>query len=225
MTAWGRQFFAESHIFSGAYVSADACRRGIPALPRGKIQHKIRFQTQLLDAHFDVTQELHLNLVRAIYPGSFDPLTNGHLDLIERGSKIFDELIVSILRNAEKDPLFTLAERLQMLEEMVKRYDNVRVETFEGLLVDYAMQKKAKAVLRGIRAISDYEYELQMALMNRKLQPQLETVFMMPAEAYSYLSSRLVKEIFRLGGSVRGLVPELVEQRLREKFHGNAATN
>jgi len=148
--------------------------------------------------------------------GSFDPLTNGHLDLIERGSKIFDELIVSILRNSEKDPLFTLAERLQMLEEMVKRYDNVRVETFEGLLVDYAMQKKAKAVLRGIRAISDYEYELQMALMNRKLQPQLETVFMMPAEAYSYLSSRLVKEIFRLGGSVRGLVPELVEQRLRE---------
>ena len=117
----------------------------------------------------------------------------------------------------------TLAERLQMLEEMVKGYDNVRVETFEGLLVDYAMQKKAKAVLRGIRAISDYEYELQMALMNRKLQPQLETVFMMPAEAYSYLSSRLVKEIFRLGGSVRGLVPELVEQRLREKFHGTAA--
>jgi len=164
-----------------------------------------------------------LNLVRAIYPGSFDPLTNGHLDLIERGSKIFDELIVSILRNAEKDPLFTLAERKEMLEYMVKRFENVRIETFEGLLVDYAMQKKAKAVLRGIRAISDYEYELQMALMNRKLQPQLETVFMMPAEAYSYLSSRLVKEIFRLGGSVRGLVPELVEQRLREKFHGNAA--
>jgi pantetheine-phosphate adenylyltransferase len=165
-----------------------------------------------------------LNLVRAIYPGSFDPLTNGHLDLIERGSKIFDELIVAILRNSEKDPLFNLAERMEMLEEMVKGYKNVRVEAFDGLLVDYAMQKKAKAVLRGIRAISDYEYELQMALMNRKLQPQLETVFMMPAEAYSYLSSRLVKEIFRLGGSVRGLVPELVEQRLRDKFHGTAAT-
>jgi pantetheine-phosphate adenylyltransferase len=164
-----------------------------------------------------------LNLVRAIYPGSFDPLTNGHLDLIERGSKIFDELIVAILRNSEKDPLFNLAERMEMLEEMVKGYKNVRVEAFEGLLVDYAMQKKAKAVLRGIRAISDYEYELQMALMNRKLQPQLETVFMMPAEAYSYLSSRLVKEVFRLGGSVRGLVPELVEQRLRDKFHGTAA--
>jgi pantetheine-phosphate adenylyltransferase len=152
-----------------------------------------------------------LNLVRALYPGSFDPLTNGHLDLIERGSKIFDELIVAILRNTEKDPLFTLAERKEMLEQMVARYENVRVETFEGLLVDYAMQKKAKAVLR-------------MALMNRKLQPQLETIFMMPAEAYSYLSSRLVKEIFRLGGSVRGLVPELVEQRLREKFPGVVAS-
>src|SRR5436305_7147286 len=159
-----------------------------------------------------------MNLVRAIYPGSFDPLTNGHLDLIERGSKIFEELIVAILRNSEKDPLFTLPERKEMLQEMVKHYPNVRVDSFDGLLVDYAMKKNAKAVLRGIRASSDYEYELQMALMNRKLQPQLETVFMMPAEAYSYLSSRLVKEIFRLGGSVRGLVPELVEQKLREKF-------
>jgi len=164
-----------------------------------------------------------LPLIRAIYPGSFDPLTNGHLDLIERGSKIFDELIVAILSNAEKDPLFTLDERLDMLKQMCSRFPNVQVDTFEGLLVDYAMKKQAKAVLRGIRAVSDYEYELQMALMNRKLQPQLETVFMMPAEAYSYLSSRLVKEVFRLGGSVRGLVPELVEERLREKFHGTAA--
>ena len=162
-------------------------------------------------------------LIRAIYPGSFDPLTNGHLDLIERGSKIFDELIVAVLRNAEKDPLFTLEERLDMLRQMVSRFPNVQVDAFEGLLVDYAMKKQAKAVLRGIRAVSDYEYELQMALMNRKLQPQLETVFMMPAEAYSYLSSRLVKEVFRLGGSVRGLVPQLVEERLREKFHGTAA--
>ena len=164
-----------------------------------------------------------MNLVRAIYPGSFDPLTNGHLDLIERGSKIFEELVVAILRNSEKDPLFTLAERREMLEEMVRKYSNVRVDTFDGLLVQYAMRQNAKAVLRGIRAISDYEYELQMALMNRKLEPHLETVFMMPAEAYSYLSSRLVKEIFRLGGSVRGLVPELVEQRLAEKVHGAAA--
>lgn len=159
-----------------------------------------------------------MNLVRAIYPGSFDPLTNGHLDLIARGSKIFAELIVAILRNTEKDPLFTAVERREMLEQMVKPFPNVRVDVFEGLLVDYAGQKKATVLLRGIRAISDYEYELQMALMNRKLQPELETVFMMPAEAYSYLSSRLVKEIFRLGGSVRGLVPELVEQKLREKF-------
>ena len=161
-----------------------------------------------------------MNLIRAIYPGSFDPLTNGHLDLIERGSKIFEELVVAILRNAEKDPLFTVAERRDMLEQMVKSFPNVRVDVFEGLLVEYAEQKKATVILRGIRAISDYEYELQMALMNRKLQPQIETVFMMPAEAYSYLSSRLVKEIFRLGGSVRGLVPGLVEQKLREKFAG-----
>ncbi|HLJ29962.1 MAG TPA: pantetheine-phosphate adenylyltransferase [Candidatus Angelobacter sp.] len=165
-----------------------------------------------------------MNLSRAIYPGSFDPLTNGHLDLIERGSKIFEELIVAILRNAEKDPLFSPSERCEMLEEMVKPYPNVRVDVFEGLLVEYAMHKKAKVLLRGIRAISDYEYELQMALMNRKLQPQLETVFMMPAEAYSYLSSRLVKEISRLGGSVRGLVPDLVEEKLREKFAGEVRT-
>ncbi len=165
-----------------------------------------------------------MNLVRAIYPGSFDPLTNGHLDLIERGSKIFEELIVAILRNSEKDPLFTLPERKEMLQEMVKHYPNVRVDSFDGLLVDYAMKKNAKAVLRGIRAISDYEYELQMALMNRKLQPQLETVFMASGETYSYLSSRLVKEIFRLGGSVRGLVPDLVEEKMREKLHGTATT-
>ena len=165
-----------------------------------------------------------MNLVRAIYPGSFDPLTNGHLDLIERGSKIFEELIVAILRNSEKDPLFTLPERKEMLHEMVKHLPNVRVDSFDGLLVDYAMKKNAKAVLRGIRAISDYEYELQMALMNRKLQPQLETVFMASGETYSYLSSRLVKEIFRLGGSVRGLVPDLVEKKMREKLHGSAAT-
>ncbi|HYL93626.1 MAG TPA: pantetheine-phosphate adenylyltransferase [Alphaproteobacteria bacterium] len=163
-----------------------------------------------------------MNLVRAIYPGSFDPLTNGHLDLIERGSKIFDELVVAILRNSEKEPMFTVAERRDMLEQMCRRYPNVKVDTFEGLLVEYAMQKNAKAVLRGIRAISDYEYELQMAWMNRKLQPELETVFMMPAGAYSYLSSRLVKEVFRAGGSVQTLVPELVEQRMREKVLSTA---
>ena len=156
--------------------------------------------------------------VTAIYPGSFDPPTNGHLDLIERGSKIFDELVVAILRNPDKDPLFSLGERRRMLEALTAEFHNVRVDVFDGLTVDYAAKMKASAVLRGIRALSDYEYELQMALMNRKLQPNLETVFMMPAEQYSYLSSRLVREVAQLGGSIEGLVPQMVEQRLREKL-------
>jgi pantetheine-phosphate adenylyltransferase len=164
------------------------------------------------------TRPAHLKNVKASYPGSFDPLTNGHLDLIARGSKIFDELIVAILRNAEKDPLFSIEERNQMIRGETAKFENVRVETFDGLLVDFAAQQGAQAVLRGIRAISDYEYELQMAMMNRKLDARVETVFMMPAEAYSYLSSRLVKEIFRLGGSVKGLVPVSVEDRLTKKF-------
>ena len=156
--------------------------------------------------------------VTAIYPGSFDPPTNGHLDLIERGSKIFDELVVAILRNPDKDPLFSVGERRRMLEALTAEFHNVRVDTFDGLTVDYAAKMKASAVLRGIRALSDYEYELQMALMNRKLQPNLETVFMMPAEQYSYLSSRLVREVAKLGGSIADLVPQMVEQRLREKL-------
>jgi len=159
-----------------------------------------------------------LKKVIAIYPGSFDPPTNGHLDLIERGSKIFDELIVAILRNAEKSPLFSVAERRLMLENLTSDYRNVSVDTFDGLTVDYALRMNASAVLRGIRAISDYEYELQMALMNRKLHPELETVFMMPAEQFSYLSSRLVREVAQLGGSIKELVPEMVERRLREKL-------
>src|SRR3954465_3805611 len=155
--------------------------------------------------------------VIAIYPGSFDPLTNGHLDLIERGSKIFDKLIIGILRNSEKEPLFSIPERRAMIEEMTEQYSNGEVDTFDGLLVDYGVRKKATAVLRGIRAISDYEYELQMALMNRKLEPRLETVFMMPAEAYSYVSSRLVKEVFQLGGPIEGLAPAIVERRMKDK--------
>ena len=156
--------------------------------------------------------------VIAIYPGSFDPPTNGHLDLIARGSQIFDELIVAVLRNADKSPLFSLSERRLMLEAMTQSFKNVQVDTFDGLTVDYAAKVGASAVLRGIRAISDYEYELQMALMNRKLCPELETVFMMPAEQYSYLSSKLVREVAQLGGSIRDLVPELVERRLHEKL-------
>jgi pantetheine-phosphate adenylyltransferase len=156
--------------------------------------------------------------IKAIYPGSFDPPTNGHLDLIERGSKIFDELVVAILRNPEKDPLFSVPDRRKMLEAMTAGLENVSVDTFDGLTVDYALRVEASVLLRGIRAISDYEYELQMALMNRKLQPGLETIFMMPAEKYSYLSSRLVREVAQLGGSIDCLVPELVAQKLREKM-------
>ncbi len=154
----------------------------------------------------------------AIYPGSFDPVTNGHLDLIHRGSKIFDRLIVAIAQNTEKDQSwFTLDERKEMLQAMTAELDNVQVDTFEGLLMAYCVQKGANAVLRGIRAVSDYEFELQMALMNRKIEPRVETVFMMPAERYSYLSSRIVREIAHFGGPLTGLVPELVERRLRDK--------
>jgi pantetheine-phosphate adenylyltransferase len=159
-----------------------------------------------------------LNKGIAIYPGSFDPPTNGHLDLIQRGSKIFEELVVAILRNSEKTPMFSVAERLEMLKELTADLKNVRLDTFHGLMVEYAKSIDAICVLRGIRAVSDYEYELQMALMNRKLEPTLETVFMMPADKYSYVSSRLVREVAQAGGPVRGLVPEVVELKLREKL-------
>lgn len=155
-----------------------------------------------------------------MYPGSFDPITNGHLDLIERGCRVFDRLIVSILRNETKLPLFTVEERMEMLREVVGCYPNVEVDSFGGLLVDYAARKNATVLLRGIRAISDYEYELQMALMNRRLRPDIETVFMMSSEAYSFISSRLVKEVFGLGGNVAGLVPPSVEVRLRNRLAG-----
>jgi len=154
----------------------------------------------------------------AIYPGSFDPPTNGHLDLIERGAKIFEELVVAILRNSEKSPMFSVAERLEMLRQLTADLKNVRIDTFDGLTVEYAKSIEATCILRGIRAISDYEYELQMALMNRKLEPTLETVFMMPADKYSYVSSRLVREVAQAGGPVKGLVPEIVEKKLREKL-------
>ena len=156
--------------------------------------------------------------VIAIYPGSFDPITNGHLDLIQRGSRMFDQLIVSILRNDRKEPLFSVEERMEMLREVVQVYPNVAVDSFEGLLVEHAAALSASVLLRGIRAISDYEYELQMALMNRRLRPDIETVFMMANESYSFISSRMVKEVFGLGGSITGLVPPTVEERLRRRM-------
>jgi pantetheine-phosphate adenylyltransferase len=165
---------------------------------------------------------------RAIYPGSFDPVTNGHLDIIQRGCKLFDEIIIAVLVNPEKTPFFSVEERCEILREVMNEIEHgecqLVVESFEGLLVHYASDRKANAIVRGIRAISDYEYELQMALMNRRLQPALETVFMMPAEAYSYVSSRLVKEVFHLGASIEGLVPPLVEQRMREKAKSQIST-
>ena len=153
----------------------------------------------------------------AIYPGTFDPVTNGHLDVISRASTIFDRLVVAVARNLDKDPLFAVKERIEMLDIVTRDLVNVEIEAFDGLLVDYARAKKARVIVRGIRVVSDYEYELQMAWMNRKIEPDIETVFMMPAEAYSYLSSRLVKELARFGGLPKGLVPPLVEERLREK--------
>jgi pantetheine-phosphate adenylyltransferase len=158
---------------------------------------------------------------RAIYPGSFDPVTNGHLDIIQRGCKLFDEIIIAVLINPDKTPFFSVNERCEILTEVVKDIDHggctLTVESFEGLLVQYAADRGANAIVRGIRAISDYEYELQMALMNRRLAPNIETVFMMPAETYSYVSSRLVKEVFQLGARIEGLVPPLVEQKMRAK--------
>ena len=153
----------------------------------------------------------------AIYPGSFDPLTNGHVDIITRGARLFDRIVVAVLVNAEKSPLFSLAERLEIARVVFQDQRNVEVDTFDGLLVDYVERRQAQVIVRGLRAVSDFEFEFQMALMNRRLNDKIETVFMMPAEQYSYISSRLIKEVFALGGRVHGLVPDMVEARLRDK--------
>jgi pantetheine-phosphate adenylyltransferase len=159
---------------------------------------------------------------RAIYPGSFDPVTNGHLDIIERGCKLFDEIIIAVLVNPDKRALFSVEERSEILVEALTLIEKsgcrLSVDSFQGLLVRYAVEQKADAIVRGIRAISDYEYELQMALMNRRQEPGIETVFMMAGEAYSYVSSRLVKEVYSLGGTIEGLVPPTVEERMRVKL-------
>jgi pantetheine-phosphate adenylyltransferase len=154
----------------------------------------------------------------AVYPGSFDPLTNGHVDIIARGARLFDRIVVAILVNAEKAPLFSMEERVEIVQGVFKSFPNVEVDTFEGLLVDYMERRKAQVIVRGLRAVSDFEFEFQMALMNRRLNDKIETIFMMPAEQYSYISSRLIKEVFALGGRVHGLVPDMVEDRLRVKL-------
>jgi pantetheine-phosphate adenylyltransferase len=153
----------------------------------------------------------------AVYPGSFDPLTNGHVDIILRGARLFDRIIVAILVNAEKSPLFSIEERVDIARSVFTDHANVEVDTFDGLLVDYVARRQAQVIVRGLRAVSDFEFEFQMALMNQRLNSRIETIFMMPAEQYTYISSRLIKEVFKLGGRVNGLVPELVERRLREK--------
>jgi len=154
----------------------------------------------------------------AVYPGSFDPLTNGHVDIITRGARLFDRIIVAILINSEKAPLFTMDERVEIARDVFKDLPNVEVDTFDGLLVDFVERRQAQVIVRGLRAVSDFEFEFQMALMNQRLNGRIETIFMMPAEQYTYTSSRLIKEVFRLGGRVHGLVPDVVEERLRRKI-------
>jgi pantetheine-phosphate adenylyltransferase len=166
--------------------------------------------------------KMHSTVV-GIYPGSFDPITSGHLDVIGRGARLCDRLVVAVLKNESKSPLFSVEERVEMLSEVLAPYPHIEVDCFDGLLVDYAKSKGARLILRGIRALSDYEYELQMALMNRRLQPEIETIFLLAGEQYSFVSSRLVKQVIRLGGNITGLVPESVERRLRSRLSAQSA--
>ena len=176
-----------------------------------------RFNLYFSTQHSAFRIRPQMSPVIAIYPGSFDPITIGHVDIIQRGSRLFDRIVIAVLINVDKAPLFTVHERVDVAREVFRDRANVEVDTFDGLLVDYARRRQASVIVRGLRAVSDFEYEMQMALMNRRLNPDVETVFMMPAEPYTYVSSRLVKEVVALGGSVKGIVPDIVERRLREK--------
>ena len=192
----------------GLATFATLCAKHVPAL----IGYHIRMS---LPGSSTITTP---SSVTAIYPGSFDPITNGHLDVISRGSRLANRLIVAILKNEQKKPLFSVNERVEMLKEVLAPYPNVEVECFDGLLVEYAATRNANVILRGIRAISDYEYEWQMALMNRRIEPRIETVFLMAAEQYAFVSSRLMKEVITLGGNISGLVPQSVEDRMKQRL-------
>jgi len=168
---------------------------------------------------------LELMTRRAVYPGSFDPITNGHVNIVERGLKIFDQIIVAVLENPKKSPLFSTEERKDMIQNIFRNQKEIEVKTFDGLLVDFARSNNARILIRGLRAISDFEYEFQMALMNRKLDSEIETFFMMPNLDYSFLSSNLVKEVSMLGGCLEGLVPREIENKLRDKFSGKIKLN
>ena len=208
-----RRWPAWTRLLAPAGGSCSNMRAGRAARPRRTPRSRTRSEIRRQRAGL-----LHMPTL-AVYPGSFDPLTNGHVDIITRGARLFDRIIVAILVNAEKAPLFSMDERLEIAREVFKDLPNVEVDTFDGLLVDYVERRRAQVIVRGLRAVSDFEFEFQMALMNRRLNGKIETVFMMPAEQYSYISSRLIKEVFSLGGRVHGLVPDMVEERLRQKVN------
>jgi len=214
----GRRFEHGATLNFGLTEDSATARWGRTAAPFAARSASAPYPQSIGDFSFAVSCTNFRNMRRAIYPGSFDPVTNGHLDVIERARKLFDEVIVAVAHNDEKEALFSLEERLDLLNESIGKIDNVRVAQFEGLLVQFAAAQKASAVIRGLRAVSDFEFEFQMALMNRKLETNVETIFLMPKEEYTYLSSRIIKEIARLGGDVSSFVPTRVGKALARKF-------